>query len=313
MGEIAKDRSHNVEIPPFRKCSRYQIIDVETQPRLSDWVTDIPGDYLFQFQTIFQHLKITHALLWHKQKKLKKLVSEWQGEYTYEKNGKVQFIFLKKCAKIDFGNMDNGSGVEINDGSKPLTRFEICQFRCQIANFTENRVWPALNCRWWSKSDQNSSEWRLKRHKLHLTVRTQPQMANGIIWVSGMISIFSNFSSYCIEKFGNPFVCIFSPEPSSRSIQWYLTMRLNLICRIFFPGLSFDKCLSFVQLWQILKIDRALLIQRRAQGWAFFEDHSRVELSVELAGLDENANCGTSKIITNLVRIIPDKMVISTY
>ena len=130
--------------------------------------------------------------------------------------------------------MDNGSGVEINDGSKPLTRFEICQFQCQIANFTENRVWPALNCRWWSKSDQNSSEWRLKRHKLHLTVRTQPQMANGIIWASGMISIFSNFSSYCIEKFGNPFVCIFSPEPSSRSIQWYLTMRLNLICRIFF-------------------------------------------------------------------------------
>ena len=46
-----------------RKCFRYQIIDVETQPRLSDWVTDIPGDYLFQFQTIFQHLKITHALL----------------------------------------------------------------------------------------------------------------------------------------------------------------------------------------------------------------------------------------------------------
>ena len=77
-----------------------------------------------------------------------------------------------------------------------------------------------------------------------------------------------------------------------------------------FPGLSFDKCLSFVQLWQILKIDRALLIQRRAQGWAFFEDHSRVELSVELTSLDENANCGTSKIITNLVRIIPDKMVI---
>ena len=126
-------------------------------------------------------------------KEIKKLVSEWQGEYTNEKHGKVQFIFLKKCAKIDFGNMDNGSGVEINDGSKPLTRFEICQFRCQIANFTENRVWPALNCRWWSKTDQNSSEWRLKRHKLHLTVRAQPQMANGIIWGSGMISIFSNF------------------------------------------------------------------------------------------------------------------------
>ena len=208
---------------------------METQPRLSDWVTDIPGDYLFQFQTIFQHLKITHALLWHKQKKLKNLFQS-EKENTHTKNmGKFNLSFWKNVPKIDFGNMDNGSGVEINDGSKPLTRFEICQFQCQIANFTENRVWPALNCRWWSKSDQNSSEWRLKTHKLHLTVRTQPQMANGIIWGSGMISIFSNFSSYCIEKFGNPFVCIFSPEPSSRSIPWYLTMRLNSICRIFFP------------------------------------------------------------------------------
>ena len=168
-------------------------------------------------------------------KKLKNLFQS-EKENTHTKNmGKFNLSFWKNVPKIDFGNMDNGSGVEINDGSKPLTRFEICQFQCQIANFTENRVWPALNCRWWSKSDQNSSEWRLKRHKLHLTVRTQPQMANGIIWGSGMISIFSNFSSYCIEKFGNPFVCIFSPEPSSRSIQWYLTMRLNLICRIFFP------------------------------------------------------------------------------
>ena len=159
--------------------------------------------------------------------------------------------------------MDIGSGVEINDGSKPLTRFEICQFRCQIANFTENRVWPALNCRWWSKTDQNSSEWRLKRHKLHLTVRTLPQMANGIIWVSGMISTFSYFSSYCIEKFGNP-LSVFSLQnhPLEASHDIWLS---NLIYRIIFPPSIF---------WQMFVVCPSenwsgSVDQLWAQGWAF--------------------------------------------
>ena len=39
-----------------RKCFRYQIIDVETQPRLSDWVTDIPGELPLSISNHFQTL-----------------------------------------------------------------------------------------------------------------------------------------------------------------------------------------------------------------------------------------------------------------
>ena len=39
-----------------RKCFRYQIIDVETQPRLSDWVTDTPGELPLSISNNFQNL-----------------------------------------------------------------------------------------------------------------------------------------------------------------------------------------------------------------------------------------------------------------
>ena len=42
-----------------RKCFRYQIIDVETQPRLSDWVTDIPGELPLSISNNLQTFKST--------------------------------------------------------------------------------------------------------------------------------------------------------------------------------------------------------------------------------------------------------------
>ena len=44
-----------------RKCFRYQIIDVETQPRLSDWVTDIPRGLPLSISNNFQ-ISIIHSL-----------------------------------------------------------------------------------------------------------------------------------------------------------------------------------------------------------------------------------------------------------